>query len=374
MKVFDTYSYNIADRVAFPEAGAYLRRMLEELGYGFEGLAFTLCLRNDKSVKTLAGCFPALQKYCGSWNFRHSTHYGATSFMVDWRQGGIYADAEDWDDILAAYAQAQRQIGFPTGVLLFNGVKWFADSDAAICPDLYVPQDLIRTSHLPFLSNGVRLLREYDDGNRRCSVLVSIDVTDDPEPRSSTEIVERLGPWLGEPLKSSRYCLLSKEEKEGLVSNPAKEAQYSNTLKALAARELPEPTKNGKYLVRENRIKHVADAYTLKRAFRSTGFEILKEPPNWMHTLACLDAHGFRYRAKVQKVSYCNIFRIWFSVSGQNFRIGCGCGEFEVTREGESLEILRDFAAFCVKVREEYGLELARDFGDTPAWYNRQYE
>ena len=374
MRVFDCYGFNIIDKVAFKETRPYLDKMLSELGYGYKNLMFSLegSIYRTALVDKVLAKYPALQKY-----FFYDNTFGVkepyiSSITENWREGKIYADREDWNDISEVFSKIPRPFNFAPAKLFLSGINWYPDSDDSLALDYSRSQGRYPTPDA-FIFNCIQQWREYDDGRKWNTVGVNIEVTAEPEPRDSKGIIERLIPYLGEPTSSTRVCIFPQEE---LLRLQSLEKSHRERLDRIAKDELPSPLPwertiddSGVWII-DAPIRHIADKPTLNAAFAGTGFERHTEnTPSWLKLYACTDSHGFLYKAYVQKLSSGTEFRFDLDVSGYNFEVGLFSKDYHVTREGESLEILRQFAQLCVKIRDEYSAELAKDFGDTPAWY-----
>ncbi len=371
MRVFDSYYFNIIDKVEFKDTKPYLEKMLAETGFSYTGIAFTIYDINDDARRKAVEMFPKLRKY--AYLDKVLRQYGLMSYKANWADGNIYADEADWDEITEMFSNVPHTLNFSSGSLVLNGVNWFADSTDEIAPD-YLVADRHPTSAVPpFLSNRIVHHREFDDGKKLNCISVCIDVTDEP-PRDSRAVIEKLMPYLGEPTYFKRECMFPEKEGERLDNLQSEEREY---LKVLMKTTLPKskeskPVKVPIVLPNDPVISHVADKFTLDKAFADTGFTRQKGQPNNIHLYACIDEHGFRYEAYTKKLSFRNNFRIWVSISGYNFAVGTGSMDYYVTEEGESLEILKQFAALCVRLRTEYSAHLAEKFGDTPKWYNER--
>ena len=376
MRVFDTYSFNIADKAQFKDARPYLENMLSECGFGYQRTGFALRCHGSDIVHKIEENFPALEKYSYLQRTRGLEKFTFSSFSENWREGDLYAEHQDWQDIFSLIAKIP-QCYVMTGELILDGINWFPDSDPAAMIDHSRVYDGDRFPvGIPFYSNRVMLYREFDDGLKRTNVSVCIDVTDETGIRSSKAVIDQLIPWLGEPQHQERKCLFPKEELEALN---AKMQLHIPVLEQLARDMLPVSIREQQKAGLKpydgsgaSHILHVADKTTMNKAFKGTGFERKTGTPNWLQTYACTDQHGYLFEANAQKLSHLNCFRVWLDISGYNFGLSFPNSvgnEYAVTEEGQSLEILRKFSVLCVKARDEYAENLYRDFGETPEWY-----
>lgn len=378
MRVFDTYFFNIADKVNFAKTKPYLEKMLTDLGFAYKNIGFTLYdLREETQKKALAK-IPQLEKYKFYLNDGSGYHeWGFTSCSENWREGDIHADKADDEYISALFSKIPHTLNFSFGYMLLDGINWFHDSTGTIAADADRSDKLPTNNWLPFRSNHIEQFRDFDDGRKFNRIAVCIEVTDKDRPRDSGAVIEKLIPYLGEPQKSERKCVFPKEESERLK---ALETEECGRLIELAKTALPEskphkPWKDPSVMPPPDpKLPHVADKFTLDKAFKDTGFARQKGQPNWLGLYSYTDEHGFVYNAYAQKLSYCitNDFRVWLDISGCNFKIVTRDKDYYVTEDGESLEILKKFAEFCVGLRGEFAHELAEKFGETPAWYNEK--
>lgn len=375
-RVFDSYGFNIIDKVKFGQTKPYLDNMLSELGLSYSKVGFMLnSVEGDKVFEKVLQKFPALQKYCYTEDFHGSADPYLSSFSENWRDGKIHADKEDRDDIAAVFSKIPRPFNIPFGHLILDGINWYEDSDNTVAVKFKYLQGKHPTLNPPpFLSNRIMQDRSFDDGLKRNAVYVCIEATDEPEPRNTAEIIERLKPYLGEPKWSERECVFPREEVERLTEL---QAEHGKRFKAYAEEMLPKQPRRpytGEYIPP---VPHITDLSTLKKAFAETGFEKEKGNRSYLNLFSCRDEHGFYYEAYTQRLSNGYEFRVWLDISGYNFGVGSGPvgWDYYAEKEGDSLEILKVFAEFCAKMRDVYGAELARDFGDTPSWYkaNRRY-
>ena len=342
--------------------------MLSDIDYQYQNISFLLKDVVDDTRKKALLKFPSLEKY--SFQELYSMSYGLTSLTPNWHEGKIHADESDWPEISAAFSKIPHILNFSTCKLILDGINWFPDADISFAVDYHESRSVHEYPvGIPFLSNRIMHYRMFDDGRKVNRIAVCIEVTAEPEPRDSKHIIEKLIPWLGEPVGMKRQCLLSEEEFENCQKcKPI----HMEKLKAGANAFLPE-SKNLDILTSEEKIPHVADKFALNKAFKNTGFERQKNTPNWLHSYTCKDEHHYLYQAHVQKLSTLpNCFRFRMTISGFNFAVGFSHEDYHVTSKEEALAIVRKIAEYCVKVRDEYGSELAKDFGMTPEWYYQE--
>lgn len=370
MRVFDSYFFNIIDKVSFGKTLPYLEKMLSETGLSYKNTAFKLYAIYEGPQKKALAEFPALEKYSFFNNEQGIGHWGLWSYSENWRDGEMYVDKADVSDVYALFSKVPHTVNFSSGELILDGINWFMDSDDTLDADWDYCLNYPMTAEPPFRSNRI-----IQYGIKMNCISVCIEVTDKGKLRNSRTIIEKLSPYLDEPYRCSRKCTFSSEETERFK---AFETEERRRLTKLAEDSLPVPKQHKPWAdphvlpQPDPKLPHVADSYTLGKAFKGTGFEKEKGHPNWLSVYVCTDEHGFRYEANIQKLTYCttNDFRVWVNISGYNFNIETDMKDYYVTEVGESLGILKQFTELCVRLREECGTQLAEKFGDTPAWFN----
>lgn len=369
MRIFDKYFFNIIDKVSFGNTLPYLEKMLSESGFSYKGIGFDLYDLTDEAGPKAVEMFPALGKYSFS-----EKGYGLMSYTENWREGEIYADPKDSEDIAALFSRVPDTLKFWFGKSIIGGVKWFEDSDDRIAPDPDYGRRFPQKD-VPFSLNGITQVFSRDGYKKVNQVQVCIEVKDGAQARAAREIIAALSPYLGKPEHFSRTSVFTEEENEQFTALSHEENQRLNEL---AQSGLPEPRKHKPW---ENphimpqpdpKLLHAADKYTTDKAFKGTAFKRQKGQPNWLHLYTCTDRRGFLYKAYIQKLTYCitNDFRVWVEISGCNFSLQMHSIDYYVTEEGESLEILKQFAKWCEELCGEYGDRLAERFGETAGWFN----
>lgn len=295
MRVFDTYYFNIAEKVSFAKTVPYLENMLDALKISRKNIAFQLYSVNDEpQIKALAK-FPTLVKYAFSDKIGH---WGLCSYQ---RGEKVHADMADESDIFGLFSKIPRTINFAFGHLVLEGINWFPDSSDTLVPD--TDYDYPLSPEPPFLSNRITQFRNFDDGRKYNIVSVCIEVTDKERPRNSKTVIEGLMPYFGEPYLSRRKCVFSMEETERFRKIETEERGH---LTALAEEKLPMPRSHKPWSdpqivpAPDPKLPHVADRFTLEKAFKGTGFARQKGQPNWLSLYSCVDERGFVYNAYVQ--------------------------------------------------------------------------
>jgi hypothetical protein len=62
-------------------------------------------------------------------------------------------------------------------------------------------------------------------------------------------------------------------------------------------------------------------------------------------------------------------FNVYISIIGCNFRIKNFCHTINASSQEEAEKQLQELADFCVELRDDFGDEIYKKFGDTPEWY-----
>lgn len=368
-RIFDTYLYNIADKVSFGQTTPYLEQMLEELGYSYSGLGFSLHTVNRSEVfEKMLQQFPSLEKYYFTEDFDGSVDPYLSSFSEDWRSGAIHADREDEDDIIALFSKIPQQYEIPFGTLILDGINWFADSDPSLAVEFRSKQGKHPTlTDPPFKSNRIMHLRDFDDGQKYNTIKVCVEATDAPTPRSTAEIVHKLRPYLGDPKWSGRSCVFSQEEQAHFMKCSRELTEH---LCELADAALPPASTNPTPHASGQLFVHLTDKRMVRRAFANTCFEPQKNAAGSENILTCVDSHGYLYKVTVYRNPAFNEFQMELQISGCNFSVSCS-RTYDVSLESKAQENLRAFSAFCMDMVDSFSEELASAFGDTPEWYRK---
>lgn len=373
MRVFDTYYFNIIDKVSYKETKPYLEQMLKEQGFSYKNISFMLYDIRTETMEKVFSKLPTLKKYAFTEDGRGGLSYGITSIRENWKNGEVHADEEDWQDISMVFSKIPRTYNLPFGKLILDGINWFGDSnDSVAITNWDCDEEVIPTIYtLPFISNRILQHRMYDDGKKTNSIEVTIEVTGEDGILDSTRIIKKLEPYLGTYDGFSRLCTFEREEYQ---ADKELEQKHNVKIKELGDSFLPENNwaecQSGD-MYSDTKIPNVANKATLDKVFQGTRFKRVKGQPNWFHQYSFVDENGYKYDANTQKLSIGNEFRCGIEISGYNFHIEYRHEDYIVKEEGESLEILMVFEKFCDKMIDEYSEELKRDFGITQEWYNK---
>ena len=370
MRIFDTYSFNVIEKVKFKDTAKYIDKMLDDLGLGYKNLGFRLETVVPSIWDVVLQKYPSLDKYYipAEDNIQMRMPL-LTSFSKDWCEGKIYVDEADRETVKELFTKIPYTYNIETCDLLFDGIDWYGDGNLEPITQtsesykLKIPT----TRFLPFKNNGIRLAREYDFGRKKNLVLVSVEATTDDEPRDTTDVLEKLKPYLGEPLGAGRGCMFSNEEKNRYI---ILENKYNKQLDELFDSMVP---KDDRHIPYEPYIKNVVDKRTLNKAFLGTVFRVgeRKGLLHGMNEMVYIDSHRFKYEILFDRSPSNNYFSFIMSIRGYNFELKIEQKDFGVTYEGESKEILAKIVRFCNVLLDEVADEIAKDFGDTPEWYRK---
>lgn len=371
MRVFDTYYFNIIDKVSFKDTKPYLEKMLREQDFSYKNISFMLYDLRKETLEKVFTKIPNLRKYEFMEDGSGMPDYGVTSIRENWKAGEVHADQADEEDISLLFSKIPRPYNFPFGKLILDGINWLSDSDDSIAVTNWdYGRDCFPTVETPpFLSNRIMQFRFYNDGKKNNTICITIEVTGEDGILDSLPIIQKLEPYIGKFYSFVRECTFERKE---YLKNRKLQEKHCEIIKEIGDVVMPEShfqERLSRAIGSDTVIPHVADKFTLNKVFKGTRFEREKGQPNWLHLYSYIDPNGFKYAAYIQKISLGNEFRCWIDISGYNFCINYEHEDYIVEKEGESLEILKDFTAFCDKMVDEYSEKLKCDFGVTPEWY-----
>lgn len=366
MRVFDMYSFNVASIVKFKDTKDYIEKMLYELGLSYEELGFELSIENPEQLTKLLDKYPDFNKYLDKPHEKIKTRV-VSSFSENWSEGEVYARKEDREDIMELFTKIPRPFNFSYSRLIFDGIDWYGGGNLKPATRSRSNFDsLVWPFWLPFANSRIMIHRHDTDGNKCNMVHVIVEATTDGEPRDTTDILERLIPYLGNDYFSQRKCMFSHEEDDRFLELKRK---YNYRLRDLFDSRIMQTDKN---VPSEPKIPNIADKKTIQKAFKGTYFKFTdrKGLEPGMNMLKYKDAHNYEYTIMFDKLFWLNNFSFSLRIKGHNFEIEIPGGRhFGITEEGQSEKILTSIAEYCVFVCEEVSKELAADFGDTPGWF-----
>lgn len=373
MRVFETFFFNIADKVSFGKTKPYIERMLKETGLSYKNIAFMLYDLQEKVPEKVISSLPGLRKYEFAQGKPNWPVYGLSSIRENWHSGAIFAEQSDERDISLVFSKIPYTYNFPFGYLILNGINWFDDSSEHIAINNWEREKDVIPNANPmflFLSNRILQVRNYDDGKKVNRIEVTIEVTGENGIRDAAPLMRKLAPYLGTCSHFERSCTFDEEEYHRL--NQAEKRNYEK-LQQLCDEYMPKAKALSEIPQDIPMFSHVADRATLNKVFMGTRFKRVKGQPNWLHLYSCTDENGYKYEAFIQKITGMNQFRCWLNISGYNFSVGTGMMDYYVERDGESSELLTVIVQFYNMLADQYGDALKQDFGVTPEWYNREH-
>ena len=369
MRVFDTYIFNIFEKVSFKDTKPYIDNMLRELRYSYNDISFRMIPYNKNHIDKAISKFPALKKYYLTKDLGNNRfEYQLTSYTTNWKSGKIHTDKKDWSEITNLFSKIPRPYNFSDCELILDGINWYDDSDnsISIANWKYGEENYYLIDYSYIYSNRIAQVRHSYDGKKENNIHITIDVTDDNGIRDSKEIIKKLEPYLGKDYSIQRKCVFDKNEY--IKFNNLEQVHYMK-LKEIGDSILPN-SRNMNEVDYKIPLQHIADKATINEAFKGTSFKREKGQINLLHDYSLLDEKGYKYSVFVQKISSCNSFRFSLEISGYNFHIFYQHPDYFVDKEGESLDILKKFAEFCEYTIHTYSNEIQKDFGNTPDWYN----
>ena len=372
MRVFDRYVFDIGDRVKFPELKPYIDNMLSELGLSYRNIGFRI---HDGTVAKLMKyepeTFAPLEKYfIPETQNEQGTGALLTSFRENWTEGDIYIDPADSEAVCGLYTKIPRPYKLKDCIMCLDGIDWYGGGDMtpAVKSRSVYRLKIPTTSELPFMCSGITLrFYPYAVGN----INVTIETTAEPEPHGTEEILEKLKPYLGEPVFNSRNCMFTAEEYDRCAELQKK---YRTQLMELFP-ELGAVSPYKQTQVFGNApMQKVCGKQMTTPYFKKIGFEPVKHDRKGslpgIFEYERYDGHNFRYLAKFNKLPHDNILGFSLQITGCNFNIVSFTEQrFAYKTRDEAAEILQKLADYTDYVYSVFGDRIAADLGDTPCWY-----
>ena len=378
MRVFDTYTFNIADKVKFKDTKKYLDRMLAELGLNFKEVAFTF-KRFMTSIDQLVEKYPNLEKYRYPY-FQFNGEEILTSLTPEWLDGELYAGKEDWDAIFEIASKVPRGYNVQPTIKM-DQIDWYGEGakEPAITPQQFYVGNALLCSHSPVDNSGIEMIREYDHGNKYNMVRVTVEATKGDgsaaeQPRDTADILAKLTPYLGMPTYTVRVCRFKPEEHRLYETYQAECGRLliDRLQQAYQKEKDAYRGEDWRDVLNKPFVPNLADKKKLKAAFKGTDFVMgdRKGLLPGMNRVVCIDQHNFRFEVMTDRTqSSPDYFYFYFEISGYNFHIRSMQNTVYASSEEEAVEKLSELAAFCVRLKDEFGELLAEKFGDTPGWY-----
>ena len=366
MRVFDTFIYNIVDKVKFKDTKPYIDKMLSELKLKYDSVIFTI---NEymTDYDTILAKYPELEKY--RYYYEPYGEDLLTSITPQWADGEYLVAKEDEKSIFEVFSRIPRGFNV-SGVLVLNGIDWFGDGsrEAAVTRDDYVGEaQSLEVS--PIINSAVVITRDTLDGNKFNTLKVIIETTSEEEPKDTAAIIDMLKPYLGEPEEKIRSTAF--ELKESADNREAAD-NFSAVLERKIAERIPYDQEYHVAHMLDEYIQKLVDKNKLKKAFKNTGYEFEKRKAVYPGTnqLFCIDKHNYRFEVlTVRTQNMPKSFDVYISIIGCNFRIKNFGYTINASSEEEAVKQLQELADFCVELRDDFGDEIYERFGETPEWY-----
>lgn len=361
MRIYDCYNFDISKTVKYKDYREYIDSMLKELNLKYKNIIFDFSTFPDKAPSEK---FPNLSKYFNS----DKKHF--CSIGEEWRKGKIYAENDDLETIFKINFKPNRGITFLCGTIIYDQINWYDDENnkSLLLDDDYEKKI---TTNTPYIGSDLLFSNQIyieKDPWSKLHIIVIIEATTNDIPRDTTDIVQKLEPYLGKPKSKNRICKLSKNENIFNINDVDK---CWNIYKDKLQDSFNEERKNSLY---ECTISNLIDKKKLKKAFSNTHFEFANRNglPLDMNKLFFINKYNMIYEIYFQRIHCCNEFRWWLEISGYNFNITDKSGQdFGATTENEVENYLQKIASFCEEMSQDdnYNELLLKTYGVTPSWY-----
>ncbi len=374
MRVFDTYKFNLADKVVFKATKPYIDDVMGKMGLSYKNIAFLLKDLSRDNVDRVLKKFPDLQRFEFHDNRTGMDDYGLSS-IYECCNEEMYVPKEYEEDVFCVFSKIPRPFGFSFGNIIYSGIEWFEDSDDTISIVDWDRTDNTYWSHPAFMTNRIMQIREFDDGLKKNRVAVTIEVTAKDGIKDSRSVIEKLEPYFGKETEFVRECAFSKEEYdknreiEKLLTEKFKKHGDSLLPKFPPRRHFKKSDDGIDIWFSPPILPDVANKKTTEKVFKNSKYKRVKGQPNWLHLYRSFDDNGYKYDIEIQKLSYSNEFRMSITISGYNFSVSYQHEDYEVEKEGESIVIIEKFRDFCENNLREFINELVENFGNTPEWF-----
>lgn len=369
VRVFDEYVYNIADKVKFKDTLKYLENMMQDCGLQYQDILFHFD-GYPSALNKVHETYPELSKYYFT-EFKSNDKI-FTSITPNWADGEIYADPEDWATIFSIISKVPRGFNlFPT--ITFDKIDWYGEGirEAALNVTRWSKGHAMSCHTRNVINNQIIMQREYDDGNKYNRVSVVVEATTGDEPRDTSDIIKKLEPYLGQPyVILNGICRFSMEENKLLEE---RELTCTKILRRMIddvyqREQTSDDTWNGGF------IPNLANKKKIDKAFRETDFVSGDRQglDSGMNHVLCVDKHNYQFEILFDRTQTSpNYFYFYIYVKGYNFSIRNIQNRIYASSEADAMNKLYMFADFCMKLKDEFGIILEKNFGCTPEWYMR---
>ena len=367
MRVFDIYSFNVANKTKIKDTKNYIDKMLEDMRLSYGEISFTI-LSFMTDIEKVVEKHPNLAKYKYYYEpFRTNV---LTSLTPGWMQGDVYAKEEDKDAVFDVFSKIPRGFNV-TGSIILHHIDWYDEGkkELAICGNEFSGGKANICDDYSVLSSSIHIMRNYDDGNKFNRLKLIVEATSEGVPRNTKELIKMLEKYIGKPDDHIRRCIFDDEQTKHFL----KLQEDACELLAKRINEEYQADQN-EYVKRmsDSFIPALVDKKMISKSFADTGFSIVKNNKTLpgANTLRYIDEHHFLYEVLIDRTQMCqSFFRFYIFISGCNFQIRNTQDVIFADSREEAAKKLSRLAEFCVKLREEFGEYLSERFGDTPEWY-----
>lgn len=365
MRTFDKYFFDISTKAKVSDFGHYIENLLKELNYEYRGIIF----ETDTYPRGgLIEKFPNLEKY---FKFEHDYEQERAKYYsydihwkdygTDWKNGNIYADSNDKEQIFELNFKRHKGNSLSYSLVIFDQINWGENTISYLLDDKYYKYPAVKTEY--FINNQICIYKGYCE--REWNLSVTIESTSDGQPKDTLHIVEKLIPFLGNPIEKHKIYKPSiaettfnkEDEKECLM---ILNERFENTFR------------DEKH---DGNFSNILDKRKLKKAFENTHF-VLENNGNLlrgMNRLIYRNKYDMTFEITFDRLPHFNAFRWNIRIYGFNFSISPfkALDDIGVNSQEEVELYLKKVADFCEKLGqdEEYNNLLLRTYGETPFWY-----
>lgn len=369
-RIFDRYSFNIIDKVAFKETFDFVNKMLHETGFSYKEVLFYGCLYGKTIKDKILKKYPLLEKYIFNEKIDIKapkidfSECSLTSVGDEWENGKIYADKEDWLDIFDLSTKVPRLFNFGL-ILILDQVDW-TNSEVKYPAQGFFCKENKLFSENRFNNNCIIMKHQFDDGKKNNSVEIVIETEMNGSSLYDTEkVIRELQPYLGEPLAIQREVIF--DEKTTTC--------YDESIRLLTE-ELNHRLKTayscGYENIHEPYLYKICDKSKLKKAFNNSSFKLTGRrgllPGS--NRLRYLDKYNYTHELLLDRtMSTPNCFYFYYYIKGYNFRITSYQNLVFIDSEEKALEKLSELVRLCEQIKTEMGEKIFNIFGETPEWF-----
>lgn len=364
MRVFDKYFFDISEKAKVADFGNYIENMLIKLNYKYDGIIFETSIYPGNGIIEK---YPNLEKYFKYEDYQEPKDGKFCSYDIhwrdyglDWKNGNIYADLNDKEDIFRLNFKKHKGSSLFTSLLIFDQINWGENTISYLFDNKYYKYPAVNTEY--FINNQICIYKYFE--NNWC-VCVTIESTSDNQPKDTSPIVEKLIPYLGNPINKKTICKSSIDE---TTFNKEDEKECLTILN-----ERFETTfRNEKH---DGNFSNLLDKRKLKKIFKDTHFVLDNDPKllRGMNQMTYRNKYNMTFEITFDRLPHFNSFRWNIRIYGFNFSISPYKALYDVSVkcQEEVDNYLKKVADFCENLveDEEYNKLLFKTYGETPSWY-----